>query len=61
MTMNKICLALTAMAALCITGCGLKGDLYMPTEEPEVAPTESPTTGDKSAEEEPGRLAEPAP
>lgn len=61
MTMNKTYLTLTAMAALCMTGCGLKGDLYMPTEEAEVASTESQTTGEKSAEEEPDRLAEPAP
>ena len=61
MTMNKTYLVLTAMASLCITGCGLKGDLYIPTEEPEVAPTQGQTTDDESAEKEPGRLAEPAP
>jgi predicted small lipoprotein YifL len=56
MTMNKTYIVLTAMASLCINGCGLKDDLYIPTEEPE-----SQTTDEKNAEKESGRLAEPAP
>jgi predicted small lipoprotein YifL len=61
MTMIKTLIVLIAMATLCIAGCGLKDDLYIPTEEPEVAPMDSQATDEKNAEEEPGRLAEPAP
>ena len=31
------------LAALCLTGCGQKGPLYLPDEEPNAAPAETDT------------------
>ena len=38
------------LAALCLTGCGQKGPLYLPDDEPNAAPAEtdaSPTATDQ--------------
>ena len=32
------------LAALCLSGCGQKGPLYLPDEEPATAPAETETT-----------------
>ena len=64
--MYKTRAALAAMATLLVAGCGLQGDLYIPTEKPAVAPAEGQSTGDQStdnenAEEEPDPSSEQVP
>jgi predicted small lipoprotein YifL len=69
MMMNKTRAAnivLATMAALLFTACGLKDDLYIPTEETEVAPAdaqsaEGQSTDGENTEEDPGQLSEQAP
>jgi len=50
--MNKACAALAAMGALLVAGCGLKDDLYIATEKPEVASVDAQSTGDQSANDD---------
>jgi len=79
MMMNKTRAAnivLVAMASLFFAACGLKDDLYIPTEETEAAPadsqsaedqstdgqsTDGQSTDDENTEEDPGQLSEQAP
>ncbi len=53
--MNKtsaLQLTLIITAALLMIACGLKGDLYLPEEEPAVTPEKSQNPADNIAEKE---------
>ena len=50
MTMNKTYLTPAVLVTLLITGCGLKGDLYIPAEQPVVVPAGTQSTEDQNDE-----------
>ena len=62
--MNKTCascVALAAMATLLVAGCGLKDDLYIATENAEVATADDKSTDNESTAKEPDPSSAPAP
>lgn len=66
MTMNKASasrLAPAIFVALLVTACGLKGDLYIPSEATAVTPADVQSADDENAEgdEESGQSSEQAP
>jgi len=69
MMMNKIRVAnivLASMVTLLFAACGLKDDLYIPTEETEAATADAQSandqsTDDENTEEDAGQLSEQAP
>lgn len=44
--------ALLAASSLLASSCGLKDDLFIPSEEPQVAPTDTQSPDDAAAGEE---------
>jgi predicted small lipoprotein YifL len=60
------CIVSTLVAAMFLSACGLKDDLYIPTEETEAPTAETQTTEEANTDEEndgenPGPLSTTAP
>jgi len=51
----------TLVAAMFMSACGLKDDLYIPTEEAEAPPAETQTTEEENDGENSGPLSTTAP
>ena len=49
---RSVCIALTILAALLLSACGLKDDLYIPTEETKAPPAETQVTDDQATEKQ---------
>jgi len=55
------CIVSTLVAAMFLSACGLKDDLYIPTEETEAQTAETQTTEEENDGENPGPLSTTAP